>query len=104
MNFNCILKIWFNLFEVNVYNYFKFLIYIFVYIGEISSGKFIIVNVIIGEKILFIGIEVIIIRVCRVKYFKELKILICSGIDKEYKYMILFISLEEIVDKLKCIV
>lgn len=69
-----------------------------------SSGKFIIVNVIIGEKILFINVKVLIIRVCRVKYFKELKILICSGNDKECKYMIIFISLEEMVDKLKFIV
>lgn len=48
----------------------------YVYIGDMSSGKFKIINEIIGEKILFIGVRVIIMRVCRVKYFKEMKILI----------------------------
>lgn len=69
----------------------KFVIYdFFVYIGEMSSGKFSIINVIIGEKILFIGILVIIIRVCRVKYFEELKIEICYENGKEYREYILF--------------
>lgn len=102
-NLNCILKIGFNSPETNVYIYFKFLIYIFAYTGETSSGKSTIVNAIIGKKILPTGIEATTTRVCRVKYSKELKISTCSGTDKEYKHTISFTSPEEMADKLKFI-
>lgn len=60
------------------------------YIGEISSGKLSIVNVVIGEKIFFIGIEVIIIKVCRVRYFEELIFVIWDEDDEDYKDWIFF--------------
>lgn len=48
-----------------------------------SSGKLSIINGILGEKVLFIGILVIIIRVCRIRNFEELVILVWDKNDKE---------------------
>lgn len=76
-----------------------FLKYFFL-LGEISFGKLSIINLIFGEKILFIGIGVFILRVCRVKYFYCYKVFIKDRRGEILGKKMLFENLKEMVKKL----
>lgn len=70
--------------DKNDWNVYIFLIFL---IGEISFGKLSIINLFFGYKILLFDIEVFMLRVCRVKYFEKLIIIICNEKDEELKSM-----------------
>lgn len=70
----------------------------FFYIGEMSSGKLSIINVIFGRKILFIGILLIIIRVCRIRNFEKLMIFVWDKNDEEVRDFILVSIIESMVE------
>lgn len=69
----------------------------FFILGEISFGKLSIINLIVGEKIFLIGIIVLMLRVCRIRYLEYMMILICNKNEMEFKYMI-FIERNKMVE------
>lgn len=69
-----------------------------------SSGKLSIINGVFNEKILLCGLCVIIRRICRIKYFKELVILIWDVDDKRDLIKMKLLNINEMVEELKLFV
>lgn len=69
-----------------------------------SSGKLSIINGVFNKKMLLCGVCVIIIRICWIKYFKELVILIWNVNDMSDLIKMKFLNINEMVEELKIFV